>query len=270
MGASDGWTWVVENKPGAAGNVGTALAARSPADGYTLLLGQTAALAINPSLYETLRYDPVKDFSPVGIVAIAPLIVATASGSEYTTFKQVLEVAERNHDSVKLGFSGIGTVAHLSAALLEKSTGAQFLKVPYKGASPALVDVIGGRIDLYISSFPSLLNDVQSGRLRALAITAATRAADLPNVPTIAELGFPDFEAVSWFGLLAPAGTPDSIVEQLNVALNDALADPAVIERFKADGAAIHRGSRQEFAELIKNDIARWRIAVRASNATVQ
>ena len=270
MGAAAGWNWVIENRPGAAGNLGTEAVARAPADGYTLLLGHTAALAVNVTLFDKLPYDPLRDFAGVGLVAISPSVLVTSSNSPYKTFRQVIDAARKDPGKITLGFSGNGTVSHLSGALIEKSAGVKLQAIPYKGASQGIIDVISGNVDLYMSSYASLLQYIRGGKARALAVTSAARSAVMPDVPTIAEQGFDGFEAVSWFGLLAPAGTPAAIVKQLNAALNEALAESEVIEKFRTDGAMIQRGSSEDFSKFMRSEVERWRVAVKESGAKLE
>src|SRR5213594_947003 len=225
------WTFVVENKPGAGGNLGVEQAAKSPPDGYTLVVGQTSNLAINPALYAKLPYDPQKDFSPVALIVSAPVVLVVATNSPYKSLGDLVAAAKRDPGAVTFASPGSGTVSHLTGELLQRAAGVKFTHVPYKGASQAMTDLLGGQVQSFMSSVPSALAQVRGGRLRAVVVTSAKRAAQMPEVPTIAESGYPGFDAITWYGLLAPAGTPAVIIARLNAELNRALATPDVRER---------------------------------------
>ena len=214
---------VVENKPGAAGNIAVNQLAKSPPDGYTIVLGQTSQLAINPSLYGNLPYDPIKDFVPVVLLADAPNVVVVPASSPYKSLADVVAAAKKSPDGMDFTTPGIGTVSHLAAELFARSAGIKLRHIPSRGANSALIDVAAGRIPLMLSSIPTALGLIQSGELRAIAVSALARSPVLPDVPTIAEQGYPGFNAGTWYGLLVPAGTPADIVARLNAAGNAAL-----------------------------------------------
>src|SRR6266849_6929208 len=199
------WTFVVENKPGAGGNLGVEQAVKSPADGYTLVIGQTSNLAINPTLYAKLPYDPLRDLSPVALVVSAPVVFVVAANSRYASLGDLLAAAKTDPGGVTFASPGNGTVSHLAGELLQRAAGVKLTHVPYKGASQALTDTLGGQVQSFMSSAPS---QIKGGRLRAIAVTSAKRSPELPDTPTIAESGYQGFEASTWYGLLAPAGTP--------------------------------------------------------------
>ena len=269
VAAATGWTFIVENRPGAGGNLGVDAAAKSPADGYTLVLGQTSNLAINPTLYGKLPYDPQKDLAPIVLLANAPLVMVTAATTPFKTVADVVSAAKAKPGGINFASPGNGTVAHLTSELFQKAAGIKTQHVPYKGASQALTDVIGGSVELYMSSVPTLIGHIRQGKLRALAVTSAKRVADLPNVPTLNESGYKGFDAVTWFGLLAPAGTPKDVVAKLNAEFNKALQQPELRKRLDEEGADPAGGTPEQFAALIKADIPRWGKVVKDSGAKV-
>ncbi|WP_312301417.1 Bug family tripartite tricarboxylate transporter substrate binding protein [Diaphorobacter nitroreducens] len=263
------WNVVVDNRPGAGGNLGVDAAAKSAPDGYTLVMGQTSNLAINPSLYAKLPYDPLKDLVPVALVSSSPIVMAAPAKSPYKTFADVVAAAKAKPDGITLGFSGNGTVAHLAGELAENAAGIQLRHVPYKGAAQAMTDLVGGQIDLYMSSVPTLLGQVRNGKLRAIVLTSTKRSAQLPDTPTLEESGYKGFEAVTWFGVLAPAGTPAAIVQQLNKAINRALEQPDVAEKLRSEGGEVLGGSPEKFSNLLRTDVPRWAQIVKASGASL-
>ena len=263
------WNVVVDNRPGAGGNLGVDAAAKSAPDGYTLVMGQTSNLAINPSLYAKLPYDPLKDLVPIALVSSSPIVMAAPAKSPYKTFADVVAAAKAKPDGITLGFSGNGTVAHLAGELAENAAGIQLRHVPYKGAAQAMTDLVGGQIDLYMSSVPTLLGQVRNGKLRAIVLTSTKRSAQLPDTPTLEESGYKGFEAVTWFGVLAPAGTPAAIVQQLNKAINRALEQPDVAEKLRSEGGEVLGGSPEKFSNLLRTDVPRWAQIVKASGASL-
>lgn len=268
ISVNTGWTLIVENHPGAGGNIGVNLAAKAAPDGYTIVLGQTSNLAINPTLYTHLPYDPERDLTPIGLVAQAPLVLVTRSQSPYKTLSDVVHAAKaKPSDMLTVATSGIGTVAHLSTVEFQKDAAIKLTHVPYKGAEQGLTDVIGGRVDMYMSSVPTLIGPVRGGTVRALAVTSIKRAEDLPNVPTFAESGYPGFDGVTWFGLLGPAGLPAEVVKTLSGALTTALRSPEIQKQFRSQGAEVRVDSPQEFSALIHEDKIRWGKLVKESGA---
>ncbi len=264
-----GWTFVIDNKPGAGGNLGVDAVAKSPADGYTIVIGQTSNLAINPTLYAKMPYDPVKDLAPVVLLANAPLVVVTGAQSPYKTLADAVNAAKAKPGVLNFASPGNGTVAHLTSELFQKAAGIKAQHVPYKGSSQALVDVIAGNVEVYLSSVPTMLGQIKQGKVRPLAVTSAQRVDDLPAVPTINESGYKGFDAVTWFGLLAPAGTPKEVVERLNAEFNKALKQPELAKRLGDEGADVAGGTPEQFAALIRDDIPRWGKVVRESGAKV-
>ena len=269
VAAATGWTFVIDNKPGAGGNLGVDAVAKAPADGYTIVLGQTSNIAINPSLYTKLPYDPQKDLAPIVLIANAPLVMVTGTNTPLKTLTDAVNAAKAKPGQVNFASPGNGTVAHLTEELFQKAAGIKTQHVPYKGANQALTDVISGNVELYMSSVPTLLGHIKQGKLRALAVTSAKRVDDLPNVPTINESGYKGFDAVTWFGLLAPAATPKDVIAKLNAEFNKALKLPELAKRLGDEGADIAGGTPEEFAALIKGDIPRWGKVVKESGAKV-
>lgn len=264
-----GWSFVIDNKPGAGGNLGVDAVAKSPADGYTIVLGQSSNLAINPTLYSKLPYDPQKDLAPIVLLANAPLVMVTGTPTPYKTLADAVNAAKAKPGQINFASPGNGTVAHLTGELFQKAAGVKTQHVPYKGASQAMTDVISGTVDLYMASVPTLLGHIKQGKVRALAVTSARRVDDLPDVPTINESGYKGFDAVTWFGLLAPAGTPKDVVARLNAEFNKALRQPELAKRLGDEGADPAGGTPEQFAALIKDEIPRWGKVVKDSGARV-
>ncbi|MGJ7611229.1 MULTISPECIES: Bug family tripartite tricarboxylate transporter substrate binding protein [unclassified Variovorax] len=268
--ANTKWNFIVDNRAGSGGNIGTENVVRSPADGYSLLLGQTAQIAINPSLYGNLSYDTLKDLVPISFIGPAPLLVVVAADSPYKTLADVVAASRKRPGGINFATSGNGTVAHLIGEMFQKDAGVKMTHVPYRGVSQGISDVLGGNVELYISSMPTLIGFVRSGKLRALAVTSRDRAPDLPNVPTVAESGYKNFEAVSWFGVLGPAKLPADVVSRLNVEINKALKDPELRKKLASQGLSVEEGTPEAFAKRIREDHVRWGNVVRESGAKVE
>ncbi|WP_456280554.1 tripartite tricarboxylate transporter substrate binding protein [Cupriavidus sp. JZ107] len=266
---STGWTFVVENKPGSGGNLGIDAVAKAPADGYTIALGQTSNLAINATLYPRLPYKPMTDLAPIALVASAPLVLATSTTSPYKTLGEVISASRARPSAINFASPGNGTVAHLAGELFQKTAGIELTHIPYKGAAQAVNDLIGGQVDLYMASVPSLLGHIRNGKLRALAVTSTGRVADLPQVPTFAESNVKGFEASTWFGFVAPASTPKDIVVRLNAQFNKALQAAELKKKLNDQGATVLSGTPDQFGALIRQDIARWAAVVKASGTTL-
>ena len=263
------WTFVVENKPGAGGNLGVEQAVKSPADGYTMVIGQTSNLAINPALYAKLPYDPLRDLSPVALLVSAPVVLVVTANSRYQSLADLITAARSDPGAVTYASPGNGTVSHLAGELLQRAAGVRLTHVPYKGAAPALSDTLGGQVQSFMSSVPSALAHVKSGRLRAIAVTSAKRSPQLPEVPTIAESGYAGFEANTWYGLLVPAGTPAAVIALLNAEVNRVLATPEVRARLASEGGDTLGGSPERFAAFLAAEHAKWGRVVRESGAKV-
>jgi tripartite-type tricarboxylate transporter receptor subunit TctC len=249
-----GWKMVVDNKPGAGGTLGMDAAAKSKADGYTVVLGQTANLSIASSLYPGLGYDPIKSFAPVTLVDSAPLVVIVGANSPYKALGDVVAAAKAAPGKLLFASPGNGTVAHLAGELFQQTAQVKYTHVPYKGAAQALPDLISGRAAFFISSLETALPQIKSNQVRALAVTSAKRSAALPNVQTFAEAGFKGSEAETWFGVLVPAGTPEPIVARLNAEITKILQSPEVKERLGGD---VQTGPA-EFSKVIKSDQEKW------------
>ena len=267
--ATSGYTFVVENKPGSGGNLGVDAVAKSQPDGYTFVIGQTSNLAINPTLYSKLPYDPVKDLTPVSLVASAPLALVVGANSPYKTLAEVVAAAKAKPGTINYATSGNGTVAHLAAESLQKEAGIKLVHIPYKGAAQGATDVISGQVHMYVSSIPTLIGHIKNGKMRPLAVTSAKRADDLPQVPTVAESGYKGFEAVTWFGILGPANLPKDVVAKFNADVQKALADAQLQKKLGDQGADVAGSSADQFGKLIRDDIVRWGRIVKESGAKV-
>jgi tripartite-type tricarboxylate transporter receptor subunit TctC len=258
---------MIENRPGAGGNIGTDAAAKSPPDGYTIVMSVTSILAINPSLYSKLPYNAARDLTPVSTIATSPLVIVTAENSPYKTIADVIATAKAKPGTVTFGTPGNGTIAHMSGELLQRAAGIKMQHVPYKGAAQALADLMGGQISLYFATAPAVASHIKGGKLRAVAVTSAKRSEDLPSIPTVSESGYQGFDATTWFGFLAPAGTPAPIITRLNTEINRALKTQEVRDKFRAEGSDILGGTPEEFAALLKADLVKWGQVVKESGA---
>jgi tripartite-type tricarboxylate transporter receptor subunit TctC len=259
---------VVDNRPGAGANIGAENVARSAADGYSLLILSTAH-TINPSLYKKLAYDPVKDFAPVTMLVATSQVLVVHKSVPVSTLKEFIAFAKKHPGELLYSSAGSGSQPHLSAELFKTMTGINYVHVPYKGAPPAMVDLLAGHVALTFATAPSAVPYVKSGQLRALGVSTAKRIAALPDVPTIAEAGVPGYEATGWNGLVAPAGTPAPIIEKLNGAFVKVLRTPAVASYLSGQGADPDSGTAAEFAAYIKAEIAKWAKVVQDSGARV-
>lgn len=271
-----GQPFVVDNKPGAGGNNGAAEVAKSAPDGLTLLMGTVGTHAINPALYPKMPYDHVKDFVPVTLVAGVPNVLVMNPGSaqryKVETVVDLIRAAKANPGRLNVASSGNGTSIHLSAELFKTLTGTFMLHLPYRGSGPALIDLIAGNVDLMFDNLPSAMPHIKAGKLKALAVTSGQRSTALPELPTIAEAGgalLRNYEASSWFGLLAPAGTPAEIASRLQQETAKALAQPAIKERLQSQGAIPSGNTPAEFAKLIAAETNKWAQVVKASGAKI-
>ena len=255
---------VIENRAGASNNIGTEYVARAPADGYTLLAA-TLPLVVNPALFEKLPFNVERDFAPVSLVVSAPYVMVAHPSLPAKSVKELVALAKAKPGALSYSTGGSGTNLHIAAELFALQAGVKLLHIPYKGGGPALASVIAGEAALSLPSLGAVLPQVNAGRLRAIAITSTQRSTLLPKVPTIAESGYPDYAFTSWVGVLAPAGTPSEIVAALNAHIVKAMRNPAVIERLAADGNEVVAGSPEQFAALIKAELARWARVVKAS-----
>jgi tripartite-type tricarboxylate transporter receptor subunit TctC len=265
ISASTKWIFVLDNRPGAGGNIGLEAAAKAAPDGYTIAMGQTANLAVNPALYAKPPFDALRDFAPIALVSAQPLILVVSGASPYKTLQDLVAAAKAKPGALNMGSPGNGTVGHIGGELFQRQAGIRCAHVPYKGAGPAVTDLMGGSIDFYFGNSQSVSALVTSARLRAIAVTSARRMATFATVPTIAESGYPGYEAGTWSGLVAPAGTPRAIVDRLNAEVSKALQRKDLLDKLAADGSEPMGGTPQRFAEHIRAEHAKWGAVVRDS-----
>ena len=260
---------IVDNRPGAGGNIGSDLVAKAAPDGYTLLMGTVGTHAINPSLYARMPYDAQKDFAPVILVASVPNVLEVDPSLPVHTVQELIAYARANPGKLNFASSGNGTSIHLSGELFKAMTGVKMTHVPYKGSAPALADLVGGQVQLMFDNLPSSLGLIKGGKLRAIAVTSTARSSALPDVPTLAESGLPGYEASSWFGVLAPARTPPAIIAKLNAAIDAWLASPEAKDKLASQGAVAAGGTPADFAHWIAGETVKWAKVVKASGAHI-
>lgn len=256
------WTFIVDNRAGGNGNIGMDVVAKARPDGYTIGLGQTANLAINPTLFPKMPYDALKDLVPVSVVASQPVVLVVRADAPFKTLTELVAAAKAKPGEIRQALAGTGTLGHMAGEVLAKRAGFKVLNVPYKGAAPAITDLLGGQTDYMFATPQGALAMVKGGKLRALAVTSAKRLPVMPDVPTVAE-SYKGFEAVDWKALVAPAGTSPEIVKKLNAAVDKALAKPATISQLLAEGSTPVGGTPEQAAQYIKSEHARWGAAVR-------
>jgi tripartite-type tricarboxylate transporter receptor subunit TctC len=264
------WTVLADNRAGAGGTIGITEAVKAAPTGYDLVMGQKDNLVIGPWLYKNLPWDPTKDLTAVAHVAYTPVIIATNANSKFKTLADVVAAAKASPGTVTYGSPGNGTSIHLAGDLFEKAAGIKLSHIPYKGSNPALMDALAGNVDLLLSSVPSAMAQIKSGKLRALAVTSAKRSSSLPDVPTVAESGFKDFDVSTWYGVFAPTGTPAAVVTTLNTEINKLLATPDMKAAIQAQGAEAQAMTPAQLTTLLKNDYTKWKGIVEASGAKIE
>jgi len=261
---------VVDNRPGAGGNIGTDIVAKSAPDGYTMLMGSAGPLAINASLFGKMPFDPIKDLAPVTLAASTPNVLVVHPSLKAATVKELIALAKARPGEINFASSGHGTPAHLAGELFNSMAGVKMVHVPYKGAAPALADLLGGQVQLMFSTMPPALPHVKDGKLRALAVTSAKRSPAAPDLPTLDEIALPGFEANTWHGVVVPAGTPRAIIARLNREIVAILHLPDVVERFSSQGAEALGSTPEEFAAYIRSETLKWARVVRESGAKAE
>ncbi len=266
FGEAIGSSVIVENKPGAGGNIGTQGVARAPKDGYTLLLTINSAQAINPALYKSPGFDPINDFIPVYYIGATPYVLVSPPGSPYKTLAEVVAAAKRKPGELSYASAGNGTISHLLGAMLNTSAGIDMQHIPYKGVAPAINDVLGGQVPLAFASLPSALNYIKAGKLQAIAISSAKRSSAAPEIPTIAET-YPDCVGEVWVALFAPIGTPAAVVKKIQSAMDKVMASPEVREKLAAQGLDLSPVTPSRLVTLLKDELAKWVKIVKASGA---
>ena len=255
---------IVDNRPGANGNIATEVAVKSQPDGYTMIMGNIGPIGVNPHLYK-LAFDPLRDLAPVTLIATAPLLVVVHPSLPVNSLKELIALAKREPGKLSYSSAGVGSSNHLAGALFNIEAGVDVVHIPYKGAAPALTDLIAGQVQLSFQTLPSVGGNVKSKRLKPLAVTSARRASTYPDVPTAAEAGLKGFEVSAWYSILVPAGTPRPIIERLNGEILKALKQKDVVDRLQADGAEVAGTSPEEFGEFMRRETAKWGRVVKLS-----
>ena len=261
-----GQALVVDNKPGAGGMIATELVARAPGDGYTLLLGSSAQLALNPALYANVRYSPLRDFTTVALLGATPNVLLAHPSLPVHNLAELLALARSKPGTLSFASPGSGSTAHLAAELLKQRAGIDLIHVPYRGGGPALTDALGGQVPLIFVAIPSIVAPAKAGRLRPLAVSGLKRSSALPDVPTLAET-LPGFDAVGWYGVVAPAATPPDVVNRLHGVLRRITAMPDVRVAWAQQGIDVLGGSPEEFAEYLRSELPKWAEVIRRSGA---
>lgn len=266
------WQMIVDNRAGAGGNLGMDLAAKSAPDGYTLAMGESSNLTINPYLYKKLPFNAAKDVAPVALVGTVPLVLVVAPNRPFNSLPSLIvasRIAAAQKKALVFASSGNGTVGHLVGERWQRASGAELLHVPYKGAGPVMTDLLGGQVDLHFASLPAALALVKSGKLRALAVTSPQRVPSLPDVPTLVESGFPGFDYSVFYGVVAPTGTPKAVVTRLNAEINRVLQAPDTRASLTERGVEVRAGTPEQFGAFLANERSKWARAVKESGATI-
>ena len=264
------WTVVPDNRAGAGGTIGIAEAVRAAPTGYDMVMGQKDNMVVAPWLYKNLSYDPTKDLVAVAYVAYTPIVIVTSVNSRFKSLADVVTAAKAGPDTLTYGSPGNGTTIHLAGEIFKSAANIKIRHIPYKGSNAALMDVLAGNVDLMVSSLPSAMAQIKGGKLRPLAVTSAHRSSSLPDVPTVAELGYKDFDVSTWYGLFMPAGTPKDIVATVNAEVSKLLALPEMKAAIHAQGAELQSMTAEQFSSLLKADYYKWRNIVQASGATIE
>jgi tripartite-type tricarboxylate transporter receptor subunit TctC len=265
-----GQSVIVENVAGAGGSIGADKAAKSAADGYTLLMGHIGTLAVNPSLYPDLPYQPLRDFAPVAWVARVPNVLVVHPSVPAKNVKEFVALAKSKPGQLNYGSGGNGSAANLATEYFKLQTNVSLLHIPYRGTAPAVTDLLGGQIQVLFTGAPAVIGQIKSGQLRALAVSSPQRLDSLPDVPTVAESGYKNFEADQWYGIVAPKGLPQEIVNKLNVQINSALQSPELKNRLNNEGAVATPSTPEVFGKLIKSEIERWKPVIGSGRVTAQ
>lgn len=268
----EGWLGqpvIVDNRPGAGGNIGTEITARAEPDGYTLLMGSTGPQAINPAVYPRLSFDVLRDLAPVSLVAQVPSVLVVNPQVPARTVSELISFGKQQPGGLRYGSGGYGTTLHLSGELFKSLAGIEMLHVPYKGTAPAISDLAGGQTHVMFAALPSVMPLVRAGKLRVIAVTTRERSQALPDVPTIAESGLPGYEMAPWFGVFATAGTPKPVINRLSQAIHKVVAMPAVKEALEKQGAEPITNNPEEFSALLRTEIAKWSKIVKEANITI-
>ena len=266
LGEALGQTIVVDNRPGAGGNLGASLVAKATPDGYTLLVGSSGPLSVNPVIFKNLPYDTLKDFAPISTVQAVSLVVLAGPKSNFNSIADVITAAKARPGKLTMASAGAGTTNHFAIELFAHMANVKLLHVPYKGSGPALSELLGGQVETMIDQLAASIGYVRDGRLKVLAVTSQQRAAALPNVPTLEELGYKGYQASTLLGLLAPAGTPKPVIAKLNAGVRKIMDSPAVAERFRGLGANPGASSPEEFTARIRDELEQWRSLVKQLN----
>jgi tripartite-type tricarboxylate transporter receptor subunit TctC len=261
--------FVIDNKPGAGGNLGTELVVRSAPDGYTLIVNSVGPIAVNPSLYGKLPYNPLTDLMPIVQIADVPNVLVIHPSVPANTMEELIAYAKANPGKLNYGSTGIGTSSHLSSFMLSKRVGFEATHIPYKGAD-ALKDLLAGRIQFMFATIPSVMTHITAGKLKPIAVSSLKRSRSMPEVPTVVEKGFPQFEAGSWFGFFAPKGTPEAVISMVNKAVNEVLQVPAIEQQMIAQGADPAGGTPAQFGQFVQREHDKWRVIVRDSGAKAE
>lgn len=269
LGERLGQPVVVDNRGGASGMIAAELASRAAPDGYTIFLGQTQTLAVNPHLYAHIPYDPVKDLAPISLIGSIPLVLLVHPSVPAHSVMELIALAQAAPGELNFASAGNGSGAHLAGELFKSMAGINITHVPYKGTGQALADLLAGQVQIFFSTLPSAIPQVRAGAARALAVTAASRSPALPDIPTVAEAGVPSFEATLHYGILAPAATPNAIITRLNQDIGQVMHDPAVIQRLETEGATPLTSTPEDFARDTAAELAKWGKVVRESGARV-